>query len=55
MYLMKINGKEKKWTGVGNYLDAWERNKRYFEGRVKSMSGMTKELLGEPTQEWFMS
>lgn len=32
---------------------SWERiSNLIFEGRVRSLSGWTKELLGEPTEEW---
>ncbi|HBJ74422.1 MAG TPA: hypothetical protein DDY86_02605 [Syntrophaceae bacterium] len=30
----------------------WESKKSMVQGIVKSMSGWTRELLGEPTQEW---
>jgi len=31
------------------------RSTNNFDGKVKSMSGKTKELLGEPTKEWLKS
>lgn len=34
------------------YLPTWEKALPLLQGRVKSMSGNTKQLLGEPTKEW---
>ena len=30
----------------------WERDTPLFRGRLRSMSGWTRELLGSPTEEW---
>lgn len=42
----------KPWVEARQYRWAWERRKELMEGRVKSMSGWTAELLGKPTGEW---
>jgi hypothetical protein len=42
----------KPWDDGRNYLRHWRDNYTKLEGRVKSLSGWTKELLGEPTEEW---
>lgn len=33
--------------------DSWKRHKSYFEDTLRSMSGFTKELYGEPIPAWF--
>jgi hypothetical protein len=43
---------EKDWNEARQYWPAWERWEPRMRGRVKSMSGWTRNLLGEPTQEW---
>lgn len=43
-------------NAVGSYEGfrfGWEAKERVVKGRVKSMSGWTKEFLGEPTEEWY--
>lgn len=40
------------WTDVDQFMPAWTVSKPYIIGKVKSMSGWTKEFLGEPTAEW---
>ena len=42
----------KPWKDGIAYLKQWHDNKTKLLGRVKSMSGFTKDLLGEPTLEW---
>ena len=34
------------------FRKGWLHFKDSLKGKVKSMSGWTKELLGEPTKEW---
>lgn len=41
------------WMEARQYWPAWERHQPEMQGRVKSMSGWTKNLLGgAPTKEW---
>lgn len=42
----------KPWTDGANYLKSWRSHLREYEGRIKSMSGWTRELLGGPDQGW---
>lgn len=37
---------------VGIHRDGWTYHLPKMEGRVKSLSGWTRELLGAPTEEW---
>ena len=34
------------------YLFQWSDNMQMFRDKVKSMSGVTRDILGEPTEEW---
>lgn len=43
---------EKHWLEARQYWPAWERQAHLMRGRVKSLSGWTRELLGAPTAEW---
>jgi len=43
--------KRTPWKDGPNYRPAWVR-RRAALGDVRSMSGWTAELLGQPTQEW---
>lgn len=50
IYQIKENGNSFDCT---SNLKLWQGTARdEFEGRVKSMSGNTREILGEPTKEW---
>lgn len=40
------------WKDATLYTTHWRQSMPKLQGRVKSMSGWTKELLGEPTLEW---
>lgn len=42
----------KPWVDGKNYHKHWIENKPRLEGKVKSFSGFTMELLGTPTKEW---
>jgi hypothetical protein len=42
----------KPWMEARQYWPAWERAIPKFAGRVRSMSGWTRDKLGEPTKEW---
>ena len=44
-----------EWKYADSYHKFWRRHKTDMLGRVKSFSGYTKDLLGEPTQEWLKS
>lgn len=43
---------EDVWREADTYWRTWEANLDKLMGRVKSMSGRTREVLGEPTKEW---
>lgn len=36
------------------HQQAWTDNEKYWKGSLRSMSGRTREWLGEPTRKWFM-
>ena len=40
------------WAEAHKYQREWKEQFKFLEGRVKSMSGWTQELLGAPTHEW---
>lgn len=40
------------WYAAAGYWTAWAQHKEHLRGWVRSMSGKTKEMLGEPTLEW---
>jgi len=42
-------------TDYKHYRSGWINNREMFAGRVRSMSGWTRELLGAPTEEWLNS
>lgn len=50
--LGRIDGKL-KWPSARLFKQGWEQAAKGLRGRVKSMSGWTRLLLGEPTPEWF--
>jgi hypothetical protein len=39
-------------SGYDVFQKGWEKHAFMLEDRVRSMSGFTKELLGEPTKSW---
>lgn len=40
------------WSDVGKFTEAWLAALHRIRGHVRSMSGWTRELLGEPDSEW---
>lgn len=44
----------KPWEAAQPYRRGWKEafGQREVRGRIKSMSGWTRELCGEPTREW---
>lgn len=46
---------DKNWHTATNYHRGWIRNEHTIKQLVRSMSGWTRELLGEPTAEWLAS
>lgn len=40
------------WDEADNYWSTWEENMPRLLGRVRSMSGRTREALGVPTKGW---
>lgn len=47
-----FEGPTGEWDEYNIHRPGWESQKRRLRGRVKSMSGWTQQLLGEPTREW---
>lgn len=46
------NKKGNPWKDGTHYHGHWRQRLSVLNGRVKSMSGWTKDLLGEPTKRW---
>lgn len=44
----------KPWKDGKTYFDRWKDKAPELRGRVRSMSGMTRALLGEPTGMWLL-
>lgn len=42
------------WNAVAGFWEAWPAALPHIKGKVRSMSGRTMELLGEPTPEWLV-
>lgn len=42
----------KPWNEARQYWPAWEKAIPRFAGRVRSLSGWTRERLGAPDEEW---
>ncbi len=40
------------WGGLGSFLDGFNKSVPYLIGKVRSMSGRTKEILGSPDPKW---
>ena len=47
----QYNGAE-TWDEASKYWAAWEEQMPRLLGRVRSMSGRTRDALGAPTEEW---
>lgn len=45
--------RHKPWSECTQFLSGFDWVKGKLKGQVKSMSGMTREVLGAPTPEWF--
>jgi len=43
---------DNRWTGADGFVKKWEERAGQLRGFVRSLSGWTAELLGEPTLEW---
>lgn len=43
---------KKNWDYAKNYREAWVSAKTEYAGKVRSMSGWTRDLLGGPDSEW---
>jgi hypothetical protein len=43
---------DRHWLEARQYWPAWERWAPRMQGRVRSLSGWTADLLGRPTREW---
>jgi hypothetical protein len=44
--------KDQRWRGTIAFRKGWEQALHHIRHRVRSMSGWTKDLLGEPTPDW---
>lgn len=42
----------RQWEDVKRFWEQWELSLPRLSGRVKSMSGRTRDLLGEPSKGW---
>lgn len=42
----------KVFNGADSHWKQWQRHAARLDGKVKSMSGRTRTLLGAPTKEW---
>lgn len=40
------------WAEAPRYRHAWVKHQEKMRVRVRSMSGWTRQLLGDPTEEW---
>lgn len=40
------------WSDCGSFLDGWRNAMPFIKDGVRSMSGWTKEILGEPSPGW---
>lgn len=47
-----LTGKNAAGGSYETFRAGWEQKKDFLNGRVRSMSGWTAELLGKPTSEW---
>lgn len=47
-----LTGKNKENGDYENFRKGWQANLDKIVGKVKSMSGWTREFLGAPTPEW---
>jgi hypothetical protein len=50
--MMRHYDDDKPWHEARQYWPAWERAIPQFHGRVRSLSGWTREKLGAPDMEW---
>ena len=46
--------REGNFQPYNHFQEGWKRRRNEIYGYVKSMSGWTKEFLGEPTKEWLI-
>ena len=46
---------EKPWTQVDRYRIGWMQHHAEIAHSVRSMSGWTRSILGEPTKDWLSS
>jgi hypothetical protein len=50
-----LEGKDDQGRSYKAFLPGWKYHENKLQGIVKSMSGLTRQLLGEPTIEWLNS
>lgn len=44
-----------KWSSARTFRNGWQKHLTDIKHKVRSMSGWTKSILGEPTPEWLVS
>jgi hypothetical protein len=42
----------KPWLQVNAFTNGFERSVPHMQGKVRSMSGLTRDVLGRPTSDW---
>ncbi|MCW2309734.1 hypothetical protein [Rhodobium gokarnense] len=42
----------KPWSECSSFTKAWTEALRFYADKTRSMSGWTRDLLGEPTKDW---
>jgi hypothetical protein len=50
-----LTGKGPNGATYENFRNGWQHRIKELEGRVRSMSGWTREFLGSPTEEWLLN
>jgi hypothetical protein len=45
--------RNKEWSAATGYLAAWKKRHPLLKDNVRSMSGFTRDLLGEPCAVWW--
>lgn len=50
-----LTGKNDKGGAYETFREGWKQKQALLAGRVRSMSGWTRELLGSPTEEWLLT
>lgn len=54
MTTQKHFSRKQQWLQRDSFFGGWREAKPHIRDTVRSMSGWTKELLGEPTAQWLL-